>query len=124
MLLATAMAVVAASASVANATSQLKVIGSGSGAGDYAVTAASGTANHPHVIYVRVTASPAQSVLVSWDLVCSKGFSAGSKSGQFNARTPVMRALKMPMNGVSSCIVSADAQLSGSGRLTVQVLQS
>ena len=114
-LIAVAVAAGTIGLSATGAAGQLKVIGSGSASGDYAVTIASGNASAPHALYVNVTSSPPQSVLVSWSLVCSRGLSAGSKSGQFRARTPLTRSMKFPMTNVSSCIVSADAQLSGSG---------
>jgi hypothetical protein len=99
-----------------------KIIGSSSAAGDYAIAQASGTAKHPHAVLVRVTAKPSQRVSGAWSLVCTKGFGAGTKSGNVKGRAPFTQPLTLPMRSVDSCIVSANAQLSGSGRITVQLL--
>jgi hypothetical protein len=86
--------------------------------GDFAICVASGNARHqPVTIVVHVRATPRQSVLVSWDIVCSKGFGAGSSSGQFHSGTPVNRKMHHPYAHPDSCIVSADAQLSSGGHV-------
>jgi hypothetical protein len=88
--------------------------------GDFAICDAAGNArHHPVTILVHVRATPRQSVLVSWDITCSKGLGAGSSSGQFRSGTPVNRKLHHPYTHPDSCIVSAGAQLSGSGHLHV-----
>jgi len=70
-------------------------------------------------IYAHVSASPNQSVDVSWSMVCVKGSGAASKSGSFTATTPIRRYLKMPFFRPRSCSVATSAQLSGSGSLHV-----
>jgi hypothetical protein len=99
-----------------------KVIGKGKASGDAAVAAASGTANHPGTLRVRVTASSRQSVTVSWNVTCSKDLGAGTKSGQFKASTPVTRKLQQPMRNPDHCIVAATAQLSRGGTIRVFLL--
>lgn len=89
--------------------------------GDFAVCDASGNASHPVTIRVHVSATPRQSVLVSWDTVCSKGFGAGSKSGQFHARTTVNRVIRHPYIHPDSCTVAAGAQLSSGGKVHVWI---
>lgn len=112
---AASIALMAGSASAAPA-SHARQIASCRAQGDFAICDAAGNARHqPVTIVVHVRASPRQSVLVSWDITCSKGFGAGSSSGQFNSGTPVNRKLHHPYAHPDNCIVSADAQLS-SGR--------
>ena len=106
-------------AAVPGAAMGASKIGSASASGDYAIALASGTAENPGTINVRVTASPRQRVSVSWTMVCSKGLGAGSKSGQFSARTTVTRALRKPQSNPDSCTVSASAQLDNGGRVRV-----
>ena len=110
-------------AGAANAAPAGKVYHAGScrASGGYAVCDAAGTAYSPTLIAVHVSASPAQSVLVSWDVTCSKGSGAGSSSGQFTARTTLRRVLHHPYAHPDSCIVSAAAQLSAGGRLHVWI---
>jgi hypothetical protein len=104
------------------ASATWKVFASKSASGDFAIALAGGKANHPQRLAVRVRTKPAQRVSVSWTMVCSKGLGAGSKSGQFKAAAPLLRALKMPMRHPDDCIVSASAQLDRSGSVRVALL--
>jgi hypothetical protein len=117
-LLCAAFLVAAATSSTAIA----KTIDKSSSSGDYAIASASGTVKHPKTIKVKVTAKPNQKVTVSWTMVCSRGLNAGSKSGQYKARTPTTRALKKPMSNADDCIVSANAQLDSGGHVTIAIL--
>lgn len=99
-----------------------RVVGTASAAGDYASAIASGSADNPSKLRVRVTSVPRQSVNVNWTVVCTKGFGAGSKSGQFTARTPTTRAMRMPMSRPDNCTVSAGGFLERSGSLRVVLL--
>jgi hypothetical protein len=101
----------------------LRVIGRKSASGDFAIALASGRANRPTALYLRVLGRPNQGVSANWTMVCSKGLGAGSKSGRFSVTTPVTRRLRMPMTRPSSCIVSGGAQLRRSGRVTVLLLK-
>jgi prevent-host-death family protein len=89
--------------------------------GDYAICDAAGNATAPRRIFVHVTSAPDQSALISWDVVCSKGDGAGSKSGQFTASTPVRQLIPHPYVFPDSCVVSAGAQLSNGGNLEVWI---
>lgn len=93
--------------------------GSCRSSGDFAICIASGTAHHPGKIRVHVGASPRQRVTVSWNMVCSRGLSAASKSGQFTARTRINRVMRHPFRRPDTCIVAAGGQLAGRGRLHV-----
>ena len=110
------------------------IVGSASAAGDYAATVATGTATRPKEIWVVVRTSTQQRVSVAWNMVCTRGYGAGSKSGQLSLQTwanvtPTggkapgsLSKLRMPTVHPDSCTVGASAQLSRSGRLTVQIL--
>ena len=113
------LVLVAAVSFAAAATALAKKIGSATASGDYAIATASGDAKHPHKIKVKVTSSPRQRVDVSWLVVCSKGYGAGSKSGQFHHKTNVTRRLKMPMKHPDDCTIAATAQLDQGGHLKV-----
>jgi hypothetical protein len=97
--IAAALTIVAltAAGTVRAAQTALRVIGRKSASGDFAVALASGRANKPTALYLRVLARPNQGVDANWTLVCSRGLGAGSKSGRFSARPPMTRRLRMPM---------------------------
>jgi hypothetical protein len=114
---------VAASVAACTATATarpFKTIGTGKASGDYAVAQASGTVENPGIIRVKVTATPRQKVNVTWSMVCSQpGGGAGSKDGQFTARTTVTRTLSKPASRVTDCSVSALAQLPDGGKIRI-----
>jgi hypothetical protein len=88
--------------------------------GGFATCVTGGTARHdPGTIVVHVTAVPNQSVSVAWSMTCDRGLSASSNSGEFSTGTPINRAVRHSLRHPDSCIVSADGQLSHSGRLHV-----
>ena len=113
------------------------VVASALAAGDYATAVASGTVTQPESFSVVLYTSKSQPVDVAWSMVCSRGTSAGSKSGQATLQTfktgetgPTghpgawsIRTIKsFPMANSDSCVVSADAQLSTSGSLRLELL--
>jgi hypothetical protein len=105
------------------ATAEARVIGRASASGDYATAVASGSVENPSSIRVRVIASRRQGISVYWSVVCSKGFGAGSKSGQFERRTRrVTRRLRLPMRDPDDCTVSASGSLDRGGRIRVLLL--
>jgi hypothetical protein len=98
------------------------IVASGHASGEYAITQAEGTAAEPAQITLRITATPTQSANVSWDLVCrEQGGGVGNKSGQSTHRLPTTMLLPLPAPS-ESCIVSANAQLSGSGIVKISIL--
>jgi hypothetical protein len=124
IVFAAVMSVAAFSAPALAATthhSRIYHAGSCRASGDFAVCDASGTAHHPAVIRVHVSATPRQRVQVSWDMTCAKGSGAGGRSGQFTARTPVDHVMRHPYTDPAFCTVAAGAQLSGSGSLHVWI---
>ena len=107
----------------AGAVEPWRVFKTGRASGDYATTVVGGSVRRPAQLGVRVLAQPNQAITANWALVCSKGFSAGSKSGRFAGRTPITRAVRFPMSRPSRCTLSATGQLGRGGRLTVQLLR-
>jgi hypothetical protein len=107
------------------AVASASTIGSCSSQGDFALCAASGTANKPLTITVTVTSSPDQTVDVDWSMGCSQGTSVAGSSGSFNATTPVTRTLSHPFHQPDSCDVTAGAGLlNGSGSIHVSIASS
>lgn len=123
MALAVVPAALALTATAASAGTVTQ-IGQCGARGDYATCDASGTARGPVAgIEVRVYAAPNQQVEVYWDVVCSYGKGAGSKSGSFGGRTSLSREIPHPYAHPSSCIVAAGAQLQNGGRsITVKIV--
>jgi hypothetical protein len=127
-----------ASTGCSNSAKDLRtcIVAAGNAAGDYATTVVSATVEHPISLAVVLYTSRPQQVDVTWSMVCSRGFSAGSRSGQFTLlttkvpATPThhagpwsLREIKpIPMANSDSCTVSADAQLSGGGSLRLELL--
>jgi hypothetical protein len=104
------------------ATAPLHYAGACTAHGQFATCVAGGTDTRPATLYVTARTHNHQRLTVFWDVVCSKGLSAGSKSGQFTARSPiVLHVLKHPYRHPDSCIVSADAQISTGNYLHIQL---
>jgi hypothetical protein len=110
-------AFVAALVSVnAAAAAGLHVIGKGQASGQFAVTAASGSAKHPRALYLRGYGRNLSGMAA---VACSRGFSIGSKSTTFDSmRSGHLYKLRLPIRG--ECDVTAS--LSGSGRIRLQIL--
>jgi hypothetical protein len=93
---------------------------------------ATGGVQAPKALSVRVVATPAQSVTVSGFVLCSKTAAptgnehemlTASKSSKFTARTPVTKALTLPVAHPKSwCTVVVYSKLSKPGKETVQIL--
>jgi hypothetical protein len=96
-----------------------KVIGTAKAAGDSATAIASGSVDNPRAITVTVLATPRQKVDGDWTVVCSKGFGAGSKSGQFSGMAPLTRKIKLPMSRPDHCDAAGLGSLSSGGKLRV-----
>lgn len=99
----------------------LRLIGQQSASGDFAIAFASGTASRPSAIYVRVIATPRQTVSVNWNMICSRGTGAGSKEGSYNTSDTGLRRLRMPTAHPDSCTVAAGGSLARGGRIKVLI---
>jgi hypothetical protein len=98
------------------------VIDRTSATGKHAAAEASGKAGRFSTISVRVRATPNQRVTGSWTIACRSGTASSRDADDFSGRTP----LTVPMSAVSftnaDCTLVADGSLTGSGRLTVELL--
>ena len=103
---------------------ELKQIQSGEASGDYAVAQVTGTVKDPSKIELRITAKPAQSGTVSWNMVCTqKNLGAGTKSGQVEKQLPATMTLQLPAaaDKLKDCIVSGNVQIKQSGTATIAI---
>ncbi len=106
----------------APASADVKRIDRATARGDYAITTASGSVDNPTAIWVKIKARPNQKAGGNWNMVCSKGSGAGSKSGNYSGVTPFVRKLKMPYSRPDSCTVAALGSLSKGGKIIVILL--
>ena len=90
--------------------------------GDFAICDAAGTTWHPLSVVLHVTSSPGQHVSGAWDVTCSKGLGAGSRSGNFSGTTPYKKTLRLNYRRPDNCIVSTDAQLGTGGSVRVRLV--
>jgi len=112
------LAVIASLTVVASAVaSPLRVIGSSRSAGDFAVTAATGSKNNARALYIR---GYGRGLSGDGVVACSRGIaSIGSKSTTFaHMVSGRLYRLRMPFGG--DCQVTAS--LSGSGPIRLQIL--
>lgn len=100
-----------------------KRVGVAKASGGYAAAVASGTARRPRAITIVVRASPRQRINAEWSVTCSKGFGAGSKSGNFGGRATRAKRIRLPMRRPDVCYVGASAQLNQGGRLKVSIFK-
>lgn len=103
------------------ATSGLTNLASGHASGDYAIAQTTATANNPSGIELQIQATPSQWGRVTWEVVCQEvGGGAGSKNGQSTRSLPTVEMLSLPAPS-TSCIVSANVQISGSGSAVISI---
>jgi hypothetical protein len=100
-----------------------RVIGSARASGDFAVASASGTANHPSLVAVRITNTHGGSVSGLGVVSCSKGFGVGSKSIEYSGRSPLLKILPLPMRSSDSCDIVASGSSMAGGTIVVQILK-
>ena len=115
--LAASACVIGALASAPGASAY--VIDAQSASGDYAIAIASGSANNPSRMKVRIKTSPSQHATGNYTIVCSKGMGAGSKDGSYSGYGSFTRRLRFPMRNPDSCTASALGSLDASGRVKV-----
>lgn len=99
-----------------------KKIRGSSSQGDYAVATVGGSYRSPKFLYVRAVGKPRQQTSLSYAITCSRGFNAGSRSGQTSGVDPVLR-VKVPFGKrAERCFYGASAQIQGEGQgVTVQI---
>jgi hypothetical protein len=83
-----------------------------------------GRVRDPAEILLRVSAAPKQRVTVSWGLSCPKSASGKAKGvGRVYVTTPPdTRPLALPKRAIAFCAVTAQASLSGKGRLKLALI--
>lgn len=108
-----------AAALLATTSADAKTIGKRSASGDFATALASGEANRPNWIKVTITTSPRQSATGNWNMVCTKGMGAGSKSGDISGSGKFTRTMRLPMRNPDNCQVSALGSLDNGGSIRV-----
>ena len=112
----------ASATSTAKTPTVTRNMGSCNSRGDFALCEPKGaTLNKPVSIKAGIWAAPRQGITGNWTMVCTKGTSAGSKSGTFKGRTTVHVFLKFPFAHPDSCTEAVLAELNGSGRIHVWV---
>lgn len=96
-----------------------RTIGTRAARGDYATAIAQGEASRPSWLKVTITTSPRQAADGNYTVICTKGYGAGSKSGNIRGYGKFTRTLTMPMRGSDNCTISALGSLSGGGSIRV-----
>jgi len=98
-----------------------KRVVAGHASGEYAVAYTNGTFRRPSQITLTVSASPAQSGSVDWNVVCFEDSGGvGREEGHSTMQLPTTKSLPLPAPSVS-CIGSADVQLSKTGTVTISL---
>jgi hypothetical protein len=100
-----------------------RIIGHASASGDLAVAAASGTADHPAQIAVRITAGRGASVSGTAMVACGNGYRAGSRTAtRVSGPSQLFRLVRLPLRA-ESCSVVATASSASGGRVVIQILE-
>jgi len=114
-------AVVLAAPAVALA-SGWHIIGQGKASGRFTVAAASGTAMRPTAIEMKVTASPNIRTAAGYSIQCRTGAVKKKGIGKANGRTPITKAVTLPLAHPAVCVVVASATLPTTTKMTVTIL--
>ena len=89
--------------------------------GRFATAAAAGTLKTPELVLLSIKATPPQKVQATWTLTCTNGERAGTEEGLRNLQSPVSMPLRRPVKNIESCVVSANAQLTKSGKVILKL---
>jgi hypothetical protein len=98
-----------------------RIIAQGKATGKFTVAAASGTAMRPTAIQLKVTASPNIRTVAGYSIQCRKGRKKSRGTGKVIARTPITKAVRLPLAQPASCVVIASATLPTTTKLTVTI---
>jgi hypothetical protein len=102
--------------------SSWRIIAQGKASGRFTVAAASGLAMRPTAIRMKVTASPNIRTVAGYTIQCRKGSRKKKGVGKANGRTPITKAVILPMAHPDSCVVVASATLAATTKMTLTVL--
>lgn len=117
-----ATAVVSLAVPAVALASSWHIIGQGKASGRFTVAAASGTAIKPTAIELKVTASPNIRTVAGYSIQCRKGRTKKKGIGKAIRRTPITKAVTLPIAHPDLCIVVASATLASTTKLTVTIL--
>ena len=117
----TGLAVAIALSASAGARDLGKKVGQASASGEFAVAVATGSANKPRDLFVKVIANPAQYVDAAYTVVCTKGERTGTADELFGGDAPLVERLRHPFRHPDRCEIGVDVQLSESGDLTLKL---
>jgi hypothetical protein len=76
----------------------------------------------PTEIQMKVTASPNIRTVAGYSIQCRKGAKRKKGSGKANGRTPITKAVVLPIAHPDSCEVVASATLAATTKMTVTIL--
>jgi hypothetical protein len=108
---------------VHSAADAWRIIGHASASGELAVAAASGTAEDPAQIAVRITAGRGASVSGTAVVACGNGYRAGSRTAtRVSGPSQLFRLVRVPLRA-ESCDVVATASTTSGGRVVLQILE-
>jgi hypothetical protein len=101
-----------------------QVIASGNASGQEPCARAAGTVHGAISITLRGTSEPPQGATWSWRISCEKenGAAAGTGAGQKTLAMPGSETITLPSVSPAKCVVSAAAQLAGSGDVHVSIV--
>ena len=116
------VAVVALAVPAVALASGWRIIGQGKASGKFTVGAASGTAIKPTAIQMKVTATPNIRTIAGYSIQCREGSKKKKGSGKAGGRTPITKAVVMPLAHPDSCVVVASATLATTTKMTVTIL--
>lgn len=100
-----------------------KVVMTRQASGDFASVVAVGNTRHPRAVAVRILATPDQRVTGAWAIVCTKHLGVGSKHGDLDGPTPLLKVMPLTISRPERCTFTASAQLQSSGTISVQILK-
>lgn len=121
MLAGAAIALLATSAAQAGTTWTTE--GKGWVHGDNAYMTLDTVVRFPRGLRAQISANTEQNVDVSWVITCFRGDDYGSRSGDFSARTPILKSLPIPISSPDSCDVNVTT-FGERDRLTTQIKAS
>jgi hypothetical protein len=99
-----------------------RIIGQGKASGRLTIAAASGVAMRPTAIEMKVTASPNIRTVAGYSIRCRNGSRKGRGTGTTTTRTPIVKAMPLPITHPATCSVVASATLPATTKLTVTIL--
>ena len=101
-----------------------QVTASGNASGQKPCARAAGTVHDPTSIVLRGTSEPQQDATWSWRISCENdnGAAAGTAAGQKTLAMPGSETITLPSASPAKCVVSAAAQLDGSGDVHLSIV--